>query len=215
MQCFHALNGIGIGNAILRRDNKGYFSYKGTLISFFFVRELVNSVVKSSTRTHSSERDLSKNDWINKNLQNTLNRKVIFCFLTSVLSLQFLYLLTSLPAHLMSCEFSLCFKLRYNINKKCLGFFPSQKRRLMGMTKWNMCKVDITNMVCDCSLVSQEQTRRQPTGCRIQQWYMGLSYSVWDCGEISRCLLIQVGWTSARVIWCKKIQSDCVTQELR
>lgn len=150
----------------------------------FFVRELVNSVVKSS-RTHSSEQDLSENDWINKNLQNSLNRKVIFCFLTSVLSLQFLYLLTSLPAHLMSCEFNLCFKLRYNINKKCLGFFPSQKRRLMGMTKWNMCKVDITNMVCDCSLVSQEQTRRQPTGCRIQQWYMGLSYSVWDCGEIS------------------------------
>lgn len=37
MQCFHALNGIGIGNTILRRDNKGYFSYKGTVISFFFL----------------------------------------------------------------------------------------------------------------------------------------------------------------------------------
>jgi len=35
MQCFHALNGIGIGNLILQRDNKGYLSDKGTKIFFF------------------------------------------------------------------------------------------------------------------------------------------------------------------------------------
>lgn len=107
MQCFHAVNGTGIGNVILQRGNKGYLSYKGTLIFFFFLKELVNSIVKSFIKTHSRGQDLSENDWINKNLQNSLNRKVTFCLIATVLSLQFLYLLTSLPAHLMSCEFSL------------------------------------------------------------------------------------------------------------
>lgn len=62
IQCFHAVNGIGIGNLILQRDNKGYLSYKRMLIFFFFFKELVNSIVKSFIRTHSSEQDLSEND---------------------------------------------------------------------------------------------------------------------------------------------------------
>lgn len=73
-QCFRVINGMGIDNLILQRDNKGYLSYRGTLI----LKELGNSSVKSFIRTCSSEQDLSENDRINRNLQSSLNREVIF-----------------------------------------------------------------------------------------------------------------------------------------
>lgn len=66
---------------------------------FFALKELINNIVKSSVRTHSSEQDLSENDWIAKNLQSNLNILSVFFHCNSCIFLP-IYLLTSCSVNL-------------------------------------------------------------------------------------------------------------------
>lgn len=134
----------------------------------------------------------------------SLNRKRIF-FTSSVFSLQFLQLLSSLPVSLMSCELSFCFKLKYTIKVLELFFFQEWKR---GAKQNEICQVVITNQSPCGSLISQKVTSLIETTAVL----LGGSCCVWDHRELSLDGLW--GWASVMVISCKKTQSDLISQEL-